>query len=48
MISLTAMKALLDALLVFLLLIQKRGIKTDQERFEFIVTILVTIAVILL
>ena len=48
MISLTAMKSLVNAILVFLLIIRQRGIKTNQERFEFIVTILVAIAAILI
>lgn len=44
--SIAALKSLLDAILVFLLLIRQRSLKTNQERFEFIVDVLVTIAVI--
>ena len=43
--SIAALKSLLDAILVFLLLIRQRSLKTNQERFEFIVDVLVTIAV---
>ena len=46
MISIATMEKLLNVVLVLLLFARRRSLKTNQERLEFIVDAVVTIAII--